>query len=57
MNITLTPEIERVLSDLAEKQGTTIEMLALNASRTFIFQGNKTFEKTNEAAGRSKAPG
>ncbi len=33
MNITLTPEIERVLSELAEQQGTTIKLLALKTLR------------------------
>lgn len=37
MNIILTPEIERVLSDLAEKQGTTIELIALKTLRERFF--------------------
>jgi hypothetical protein len=33
MNIRLTPEIEKVLGDLAEKQGTSIELLAIQTLR------------------------
>ncbi len=33
MVITLTPEIEQALNELADKQGTTIELLALTAIR------------------------
>ncbi len=33
MVITLTPEIETTLNELAEKQGTTIELLALRTLR------------------------
>jgi len=37
MVITLTPEIEQALNELAEKQGTTIESLALNTLRERLF--------------------
>ena len=37
MNITLTPEIERVLTELATKQGTTAELLAIRTLRECFF--------------------
>ena len=36
MVITLTPEIETALSKLAEKQGTTVELLALRKLRKLL---------------------
>lgn len=37
MIITLTPEIEQALNEIAEKQGTTIEVLVLNTLREKLF--------------------
>ena len=37
MVISLTPDIEQALNELAEKQGTTIELLALKALRERFF--------------------
>ncbi len=37
MVISLTPDIEQVLNELAEKQGTTVELLALKVLRERFF--------------------
>ncbi len=50
MNITLTPEIEKVLGELAEEQGTTVELLALKTRRERFF--SKEIKSLNETAGR-----
>ncbi|MDM8515213.1 hypothetical protein QUF76_03350 [Desulfobacterales bacterium HSG16] len=47
MNIALTPEIEQVLGDIAEKQGTTIELLALKTlQERFFSKREKNFKRT-----------
>lgn len=47
MVITLPPEIEQTLSELAEKQGTTIEHLALSAIREKFFHHRSKVGKRN----------
>ncbi|WP_417908943.1 hypothetical protein [Candidatus Electronema sp. PJ] len=49
MNITLTPEIERVLSDLAEKEGTDVESVALRTLREcFLLKKRKPVKSVSE---------
>lgn len=50
MNITLTPDIEKALGEFAEKQGTTVELLALKTLRERFFPKETEFLK--EPAGR-----
>lgn len=38
MDIKLTPKIEQVLIEIAEKQGTTAELLAIRTLRECFFQ-------------------
>jgi hypothetical protein len=47
MVITLTPEIEQALNEYAEKQGTTIELLALSAIREKFLYQETVKEHTN----------
>jgi hypothetical protein len=52
MVITLTPEIEQTLNELAEKQGTTIELLALSAIREKIARIKNRKRKVKTLADR-----
>ncbi len=38
MNITLTPEIEQILNQIARKQGATVESIVLKTLRECFFQ-------------------
>lgn len=50
MVITLTPEIEQALNELAEKQGTTIELLALRTlqERLFLSKSKQLVRKSRK---------
>lgn len=46
MVITLTPEIEQALNELAEEQGTTIEIVALKALQEHLFLSKPLLQKS-----------
>lgn len=53
MNIKLTPEIERVLIEIAEKQGATAELLAIRTLRECFFsERNRTGLKNRSVSCR-----
>lgn len=47
MNITLTPEIERIAVDFAKKQGTDVESVVLKTLRDCFFPKEKKSAKKN----------
>lgn len=51
MTITVTPKLEKALSEAAQRQGTTPEQLALNRlSEMFTFEDNSLAEEHSEGS-------
>jgi len=56
MDITLTPEMEEVLGEVAEKQKTTVELLVIKTLRECFFSKEiKTLKKETEHQSETKS--